>query len=142
MKTVRLTTDGACNPNPGRGGWAAILRFGSACREISGGAEKTTNNVMELTAIVEGLRALKEPCVVVVRTDSKNALAWCRPGALDRIRRSPKRSAQLAHAIPMIAAFVEEARRHELTFEWVRGHNGDPDNEACDRIADSLARQG
>ncbi len=141
MKQITLTTDGACQPNPGQGGWAAILRFGSAVREITGSAPHTTNNVMELAAIVAGLRALKEPCAVTIRTDSRIAIAWCKAGTLAKIRRSEKRSAKLAHVIELIADYHAISTPHRIAFEWVRGHNGDPDNERCDALAQDICRR-
>jgi ribonuclease HI len=141
-KHVTLTTDGACNPNPGRGGWAAILRFGEAYREIVGHEPHTTNNFVELTAIVEGIRALKEPCQVLVRTDSRTAIAWCAPDALRRIAKSPKRSAKLGHVLPLIEEFHTISRRHTVTFEWIRGHAGHVDNERCDYLAERACRGG
>ena len=81
MKQITITADGACSPNPGKGGWAAILRYGEARKEISGSEENTTNNRMELRAIIEAFRLLREPCRVLLRTDSKTALAWIHPGS-------------------------------------------------------------
>ncbi len=137
MKQVTITTDGACNPNPGPGGWAAILRFGSVCRELSGCEPNTTNNRMELLAVVEGLRALKEPCLVTVRTDSKNTMHWCAPNGF----RSPKKRAKFPEAFALVQAFRELSQRHTVTFEWVRGHAGDPDNERADLLATDQIRR-
>jgi len=138
MKHVTITTDGSCLRNPGGpGGYAAILRCSSSgrYREITGQHPCTTNNVMELAAIVAGLKALLKPCRVLVRTDSQIAMAWCRPGALARIRKNPKRERKLAHVIPLIAEFAEVRERHQVNFEWVRGHSGDRDNERADELA-------
>src|SRR5690348_4192338 len=102
MKAVTITTDGACQPNPGRGGWAAILRFGSAIREIAGSDPRTTNNRMELRAIIEGVRALKEPCAVTLRTDSRTCLSWCAANSFQTAKSRAKN--------PLVWPMVEEFR--------------------------------
>lgn len=135
LKQVTLTTDGACVPNPGHGGWAAILRFGVASRELSGAAPNTTNNRMEMRAIIEGLRALKEPCSVLVRSDSATALAWCKPTAF----KSPQKRVKHSLIWHLVLEFRTVASPHTLTFQWVRGHDGDPDNERCDTLAQDIA---
>lgn len=137
MKHVTITTDGGCEPNPGRGGWAAILRFGSAVRELSGTEQNTTNNRMELRAVIEALRALKEPCAVVIRTDSKNTIAWCRHGSFAKAKARSK----LPEAYAMVLEYRAVASRHSVTFEWVRGHAGDPDNERADVLAADQIRR-
>lgn len=136
MKKVVITTDGACDPNPGPGGWAAILRAGEHVREISGSDPATTNNRMELRAIIEGLRALKQPCEVVVRTDSKIAVSWARGAQFAKERH------RLAHpeAYALHCEYVQVAQPHTVTFEWVKGHAGDPDNERADWLAENAAR--
>lgn len=137
MKQVTITTDGGCWPNPGRGGWAAVLRFGSACKEICGRELETTNNRMELRAIIEGLRALREPCAVLIRTDSRNAMNWCAPKAFAKEKQRNKQPV----AYEMVLEFRALAAQHEIRFEWVRGHTGDPDNERCDKLAaDQIAQ--
>lgn len=137
MKKVIITTDGACDPNPGPGGWAAILRYGGKLREISGSVASTTNNRMEIHAVVEGLRALNESCEVLIRTDSKIAISWCCG------HRFAKERHRLAHpeAYASHLAFTELAKAHQVTFEWVKGHAGDPDNERADLLAESACRQ-
>jgi ribonuclease HI len=137
MKTVTITTDGACHPNPGFGGWAAVLRFGTAMRELSGAEANTTNNRMELRAVVEAMSVLKEPCRVVVRTDSKNTIAWCRPKAFAKA----KKRERLPEAFALVEKYRAAAARHDVTFEWVRGHAGDPDNERCDLLANDARRR-
>lgn len=138
MKHVTITTDGACDPNPGPGGWAAILRCGNSAREIHGSDPQTTNNRMEMRAIVEGLRALKEPCEVVIRTDSKIAISWCRGSQFSKQKhRLGKPEAYALHL-----TFQELAKTHPVTFEWVKGHNGDPDNERADALAEGACRLG
>ncbi|HTL66709.1 MAG TPA: RNase H family protein [Lacunisphaera sp.] len=137
MKKVTITTDGACDPNPGPGGWAAILRFENKLREISGSSPRTTNNRMEIHAIVEGLRVLKQPCEVLVRTDSKIAISWCKGAQFAKERH------RLAHpeAYASHLAFQELAKIHRVSFQWVQGHAGDPDNERADFLAASACQQ-
>lgn len=136
LKDVRLVTDGACSGNPGPGGWACLLRAGTHTRELSGGAAATTNNRMELSALLEGLRALKMPCTVHVVTDSRYIVdafqqdwisGWARKGW--RKSNKPIPNTDLWQAILLVA------RPHTLTFEWVRGHAGHPENERVDRLA-------
>lgn len=136
MKRVTITTDGACDPNPGPGGWAAILRCGGKAREIVGNDPQTTNNRMETRAIIEGLRALKEPCEVLIRTDSKIAMSWCHGSQFTKEK--PRREKPEAYALHL--AYVEVAKKHTITFEWVKGHAGDPDNERADILAESACR--
>lgn len=133
-KKVTITTDGGCDPNPGVGAWAAILRYGSKCMTISGVDPKTTNNRMELTAIAEGLEALKVPCVVKLRTDSQIAInaicaGYLNPGEKRRLRWERKgANMDLVHRI------WAQLARHTVRPVWVKGHSGDHDNEACDRL--------
>ncbi len=137
MKEVTLFTDGACSGNPGPGGWGAILSFGGREKELSGGERETTNNRMELTAVIEGLSALREPCRVTVVTDSQYvyngmtkgwAVGW-RARGWKKADKSPALNPDLWEKL---LALSEE---HTLNFEWVRGHNGHPENERCDRLA-------
>lgn len=131
MKQVTITTDGSCEPNPGPGGWAAILRYGSSAKEISGRADRSTNNGMEFAAIVEGLRALREPCHVVIRADSKCAMTWCVHCNRPRMLTNPK----YAHVRELILECRRQLGRHKVSFEWVKGHAGDAANERCDQLA-------
>lgn len=136
MKRVTITTDGACDPNPGPGGWAAILRSGDKVREISGCDSQTTNNRMETRTIIEGLKALKEPCEVLIRTDSKIAISWCRGLQFAKERqRLEKPEAYALHQ-----DYLDAAKPHGVTFEWVKGHAGDPDNERADFLAEGACR--
>lgn len=138
MKHVTLITDGACNPNPGRGGWAAILRYGEARRELTGGAPFTTNNRMEMTAVIEGLGAIRERCRVTIRTDSQLVITLAYktgPKWLSGKRRKAPKNPDLVEAL--MAAIA----KHDVTFEWVRGHSGDPDNERCDFLAEDQCRR-
>ncbi len=142
LKTITLTTDGACHGNPGPGGWACVLRHNQHAKELSGAARQTTNNRMEMTAAIQGLRSLKEPCRVTVLTDSqylKNGItqwihAWKRRGW-----KTAERKAVLNQDLWM--ELDEEVQRHEVSWEWVKGHAGHPDNERCDELAERAARE-
>lgn len=139
MKEVTIYTDGACSGNPGPGGWGAWLISGKNAKELTGGMAETTNNQMELTAAIEGLKSLKNPCHVMLFTDSvyvKDGITkwihnWKRNG-WRTANRKPVKNAELWQALE---AAVE---RHDITWKWVKGHAGDPGNEK----ADELARQG
>jgi ribonuclease HI len=134
--TVRIHTDGACKGNPGRGGWGALLQFGDHERELFGGEAHTTNNRMELTAVIRALEALKRPCRVEVHTDSeyvKNGItewlpAWKRRG-WKTADRKPVKNVDLWHALDAVAAL------HEVRWHWVRGHAGHDGNERADALA-------
>ena len=136
MKTVILYTDGACSGNPGPGGWAAILRYGSAVRELSGGERETTNNRMELTGVLEGLKALKEPCAVELWSDSQyivNALqnGWLR----DWKRRGWKRRDGELKNQELWQELDTRLEKHTVSAHWVRGHADDEYNNRCDALA-------
>lgn len=136
MKQVTIYTDGACSGNPGPGGWGAILLCGGAEKELSGGEADTTNNRMELSAVLAALSALKEPCEVVLYTDSQyiekalNA-GWLRAWKARGWRRKdgPLKNADLWQALDALLA------RHRVTFRWVKGHAGDDYNNRCDALA-------
>lgn len=134
LPLVVLTTDGSCKPNPGRGAWAYILKYGNAYKEGSGRAENTTNNRMEITAVIEGLRAIKRPCRVIVRTDSKITIAWTKRGA----KWGAKKIKNMPEAHELVLEYHRVAKPHIVTFDWVRGHAGDPDNERCDQLAENM----
>jgi ribonuclease HI len=144
MKQIVLTTDGACIGNPGPGGWACILAFGEHRRELVGSEAHTTNNRMELRAVIEGLKALNEPCSVVVRTDSqylKGGITswihnWKKNGWVTSMkgRKQPVKNRDLWEELD---ALVQE---HEISWEWVKGHASDSDNNRCDALANSAAR--
>jgi ribonuclease HI len=130
---VTIITDGSCWPNPGPGGWACILRQGEWFQELSGGLPDTTNNRMELTAAIEGLRALTRPCRVTVITDSQYVQKGMTEHRLGRARR-----VKLGEAVPNRDLWIELERAaalHEVTWRWVRGHDGHEDNERCDVLA-------
>src|ERR1700730_10794772 len=129
MKTIRLITDGACLGNPGPGGWASILRFGDRKREIFGCAPHTTNNRMELTAAIEGLRAIKEPCEVEVVTDSE----YVKNGITQWIHAWKRKNWMKSDKNPVINSdlgqeWEAEAGRHKANWVWTRGHATHQDN--------------
>ena len=136
MKQVRAFTDGACSGNPGPGGWGAVLQFGDHERELHGGAPDTTNNRMELTAAIEALKALSEPCRVSLTTDStyvKDGITqwlanWKRNGWKTAAKK-PVKNQDLWQALD------HESSRHEIDWCWVKGHSGHPENERADRLA-------
>ena len=136
MRQVRAFTDGACSGNPGPGGWGAVLQFGDHERELRGGAADTTNNRMELTAAIEALRALSEPCRVSLTTDStyvKDGITqwlanWKRNGWKTAAKK-PVKNQDLWQALD------HESSRHEIDWCWVKGHSGHPENERADRLA-------
>ncbi|MBR3629730.1 MAG: ribonuclease HI [Oscillospiraceae bacterium] len=137
MKQVYIYTDGACSGNPGPGGWGTVLRFGAHEKELSGGDANTTNNRMELTAVIEGLKALKEPCEVTLTTDSKYVCdsinkgwvyGWQKRGWV----KSDKKPALNVDLWEQLLPLLEQ---HRVTFIWVKGHAGHPENERCDRLA-------
>lgn len=143
MKQVVLYTDGACSGNPGPGGWAAILRYGDRERVLSGGEASTTNNRMELTAAIQGLRALKEPCAVTLYSDSRYvvdgiekgwARAWQSRGWM-RTKTEPARNPELWQAL------LELLEKHRVELRWVKGHADDPDNARCDALAVAESRR-
>jgi len=142
VKKVQLITDGACSGNPGPGGWAAILRYGGKEKELSGCEPHTTNNRMELTAAIEGLRALKEPCEVEVVTDSeylKNGITtwihgWKRKGWMTAAKK-PVVNQDLWQALE------EQVNRHKTVWTWTRGHASHADNNRCDELATRAARE-
>ncbi len=141
MKKVNAYTDGACRGNPGRGGWGAILVYGSAEKELSGGERETTNNRMELSAVIAALSALKEPCEVTITTDSQyvvNAIEkrWLEGWQKNGWRKSDKGKVLNVDLWQKLSALLE---KHSVSFVWVKGHNGHPYNERCDKLATDYA---
>ena len=137
MDKVTIYTDGACSGNPGPGGWAAILSYGAHEKEISGGATETTNNRMELTAVIEGLNLLKRPCHVHIFTDSKyvmqGATEWM-PGWKRRgWKKADKKPVENQHLWEALDAAMQRHSRIEWT--WVKGHAGNVHNERADTLA-------
>lgn len=137
MKQVYMFTDGACSGNPGPGGWGTILRFGAIEKELSGGEANTTNNRMELSAVIAGLSALKEPCEVTLTTDSKYVCdsinkgwvyGWQKRGWIKSDKKPALNVDLWEQLLPLL-------KKHKVTFVWVKGHAGHPENERCDRLA-------
>ena len=139
MKRVSIWTDGACSGNPGPGGWGALLRFGDTERELYDGEPETTNNRMELTAAIEALNVLKEPCEVDLYTDSQYVkggmtewiFGWKKNGWKTSAKK-PVKNAELWQALDQAVS------RHKINWHWVKGHAGHEENER----ADELARRG
>lgn len=141
MKSVQLITDGACVPNPGPGGWAFILRYKDKHLERSGHEPKTTNNRMELSAAVEGLTALREPCIVEVVTDSK----YVQDGITKWVAGWKKNGWKTKEKKPVLNQDLwirldEQATRHQTTWTWTKGHASHADNNRCDELAEAAAR--
>ncbi len=137
MKTVTLYTDGACSGNPGPGGWGAILEYRGTEKELSGGEESTTNNRMELTAVIEGLSALKEPCVVELYSDSKYVIDGLEKGWAESWQKNGWKKADKKPALnpELWEKLLELTRIHQMRYHWVKGHSDNPKNERCDQLA-------
>lgn len=136
-KQVELFTDGACSGNPGPGGWGAILRFGTKQKELSGGEAHTTNNRMELTAVIEGLLALKEPCNVILTTDSKYVADGIGRGWAANWKKNGWRKADKKPALnpDLWDELLRLCDIHTLSINWIKGHAGHTENERCDALA-------
>jgi ribonuclease HI len=136
-KRITIYTDGACSGNPGKGGWGALLMYGDQCREISGYEPATTNNRMELTAAIEGLEALKEPCVVDLYSDSAylvNAMnqGWLKRWTTNNWTTAAKKSVE---NIDLWKKILKMITLHEVTFHKVKGHSDNRFNNRCDELA-------
>lgn len=143
MKEVTIYTDGACSGNPGAGGWGTILDYQGRRKELSGGEAETTNNRMELTAVIEGLKALKEPCRVTVVTDSQYVsngitLGWAKSWKANNWRKKDRKPALNPELWDELLTLID---KHEVTFNWIRGHAGHPENERCDEMAVEQSRR-
>lgn len=137
MKEVIIYTDGACSGNPGPGGWGTILDYKGRQKELSGGERQTTNNRMELTAVIEGLKALREKCIVTVITDSKYVsdginLGWARSWKANNWRKKDKKPALNPELWDELLSLIDN---HVVTVKWIKGHAGHPENERCDKLA-------
>ena len=137
MKTVTVYTDGACSGNPGPGGWAAILMYGPHKKELSGGEAETTNNRMELTAVLRALEALKEPCEVELWSDSKYVIdglskGWARSWRAKGWVKSDKKPALNPD---LWGPLLDQTDRHTLRYHWVKGHAENEWNNRCDELA-------
>ena len=136
-KHIEIFTDGACSGNPGPGGWGAVLRYAGHEKELSGGDKNTTNNRMELTAVISALSALKEPCSVSLTTDSKYVAdaiekGWAVSWQKNDWRKADKKRALNSDLWEQLLNLLEI---HEVKFNWVKGHAGHPENERCDKLA-------
>ena len=136
MPNVEAFTDGACRGNPGPGGWGVVLKAGGQVKELSGGEPATTNNRMELKAAIEALAALKKPCRVALYTDS----VYVRSGITEWLPRWRARGWRTADKKPvknqdLWEALSAQAARHDVTWHWVKGHSGHPENERADELA-------
>lgn len=143
MKTVDIYTDGACKGNPGAGGWSAILVFGGREKELFGGEAVTTNNRMELTAAIEGLKALKEQCNVNLYSDSQYLVNAINKGWLENWKKKGWRKADKSAVLndDLWKKLDELLSFHNVEFIWVRGHDGHEYNERCDELASGYAEQ-
>ncbi len=136
-KKVEIFTDGSCSGNPGPGGWGAVLRYGAFEKELSGGARETTNNRMELSGVIAALEALKEPCDVVLCSDSKYVIdaltkGWAKKWQSNNWIKPDKKPALNADLWEKLLALLEI---HDISYVWIKGHAGHPENERCDRLA-------
>lgn len=136
MKQVTIYTDGACRGNPGPGGWGAVLQYGEHQRELYGGEPDTTNNRMELTAALQALEALREPCEIDLTTDSE----YVRKGITEWLPAWKKRNWKTADRKPvknadLWQALEQAAARHRVRWHWVKGHSGHNGNEQADMLA-------
>ena len=136
MKSIEIYTDGACRGNPGIGGWGTIIQFQNNSKELFGGRAETTNNQMEMQAVIEGLKALKEPCKIILYTDSKYVMdgitSWIhgwKKNSWKTANKKPVKNMELWQELDQLA------NQHEITWKWVKGHAGIPGNERADELA-------
>lgn len=137
LKQVYIFSDGACSGNPGPGGYGVILRYGEREKEISGGEHDTTNNRMELSGVIAGLEQLKYPCKVIIQTDSKYVVdgiekGWAKSWRKNNWIKSDKKPALNKDLWERLLDLLEI---HNVTFTWIKGHAGHPENERCDKLA-------
>ena len=143
MKQVTIYTDGACSGNPGPGGWGAILEYKGTQKELSGGEESTTNNRMELTALIRALEALKEPCDITLCSDSKYVIDGLSKGWAKswRARGWVKADKKPALNPDLWQTLLELTERHTMHYHWVKGHADNPKNNRCDQMAVAESRK-
>ncbi len=144
MKSVTIYTDGACSGNPGAGGYGAVLLYGSARKEISEGFEQTTNNRMEVLAVIKALEALKEPCQVTLYSDSKYVVdaitkGWLKKWKANGWKRNQK---EFASNIDLWEKLLPLLEKHTVIFVWVKGHADNKENERCDYLARKAIADG
>ena len=137
LKHIEMFTDGACSGNPGPGGWGAILSYNGVEKELSGGDANTTNNRMELLAVISGLEALKEPCRVELYSDSKYVIDGLSKGWAASWRKNGWRKADKKPALnpDLWEKLLNLVEKHELSYHWVKGHADNPYNNRCDQLA-------
>ena len=133
---VHIFTDGACKGNPGPGGWGAIMKYGDHVKELNGYSSKTTNNIMEITAVIEALKSLTRPCAIILTTDSN----YVKNGITQWIHNWKKKGWKTANKKPVKnkACWLQldvEVQRHQIEWKWVKGHSGHPENERADELA-------
>lgn len=142
MPEIEIYTDGACSGNPGAGGWGVILRCGTTEKELSGGEKETTNNRMELTAVIEALKALKKECRITLYTDSRYVMDginqwmpnWKSNGWRTTNKKSPVKNIDLWQQLDALVS------QHQIKWVWIKGHNGHPENERVDTLARNQAK--
>ncbi len=136
MKKIEIYTDGACSGNPGKGGYGVILKYKNNEKELSGYAEETTNNKMELTAVIKGLKALKEPCEIDIYTDSQyvkqGITEWIYNWQKNGWKTADKKAVKNAELWQELSELIKP---HKISWHWVKGHSGDPMNERADTLA-------
>ena len=143
MPAIEVFTDGACSGHPGAGGWGVILRYGEIEKELSGGEENTTNNRMELTAVIEALKALKKECDITIYTDSRYVMDgvqewmpnWKLNGWKTTNKKSPVKNVEQWQILDSLLS------KHKIKWVWVKGHNGHPENERVDKLARDEAKK-
>ena len=133
---VQIFTDGACKGNPGPGGWGAIMKYGDHVKELNGYSAETTNNIMELTAVIEALKSLTRPCAIILTTDSN----YVKDGITQWIHNWKKKDWKTANKQPVKnkECWLQldiEVQRHQIEWKWVKGHSGHPENERADELA-------
>lgn len=133
---VQIFTDGACKGNPGPGGWGAIMKYGDRVKELNGYSAETTNNIMELTAVIEALKSLTRPCTIILTTDSN----YVKDGITQWIHNWKKKGWKTANKKPVKnkecwLQLDVEVQRHQIEWKWVKGHSGHPENERADELA-------
>ena len=137
MKHIQIFTDGACSGNPGPGGWGAILRYKAHEKELSGGEAETTNNRMELMALIAALEQLKEPCEIDLCSDSQYVINGLQKGWAKGWRARGWKKADKSPALnsDLWARLLDMSEAHTIHYNWIKGHAGHPENERCDRLA-------
>ena len=142
LKIVHIYTDGACKGNPGPGGWGAILKYGKHAKELNGYSPETTNNIMEITAVIEALKSLTRPCSIVLTTDSN----YVKDGITEWIHNWKKKGWKTANKKPVKnkefwLQLDAEVKRHNIEWKWVKGHSGHPENERADELANEAVEE-